>query len=101
MAELRGQFLSAIHPETIPALARKLQHDALKGDEFAVTTLLSYTLGRPQQAVAVTDGEGGPLGFNFHQVTAVVLDALADDPARRIEVAAKLMELDDARDADA
>jgi hypothetical protein len=36
-------------------------------------------------------------------VTAIVLDALADDPARRIEVAAKLMELetDDARDADA
>ena len=61
--------------------------------------LLDYTLGRPAQAVALTDADGGPLGLNFHQVTAVVLDALADDPARRIEVAARLMELDDARDA--
>src|SRR5688572_1834049 len=30
MQEYRRQFLEAIHEGTIPALARKLQHDALK-----------------------------------------------------------------------
>jgi hypothetical protein len=101
--ELRLQFLDAVHPDTIPALARRLQVQALNGDLDSMKLLLDYTLGKPAQAVALTDADGGPLGFNFHQVTAVVLDALADDPARRIEVAARLMELetDDARDADA
>jgi hypothetical protein len=102
MQEYRRQFLEAIHADTIPMLARKLQYDALKsGDEFAIRTLLDYCLGKPAQAVELTGADGEPLGVNFHQVTAIVLDALADDPARRIEVAAKLMELDDARDADA
>jgi len=101
MAELRGQFLAAIHPGTIPALARKLQHDALKGDEFAVRVLFDYALGKPSQAVELSGPDGSPLGLNFNAVTAIVLDALAGDPARRIEVAARLMELDDVRDDDA
>jgi hypothetical protein len=96
-------FLNAIDPRTLPALARRLQAQALRGDMDSIKLLIDHTLGRPAQAVALTGADGESLGFNFHAVTAVVLDALADDPARRIEVAARLMELetDDARDADA
>ena len=94
------QFLDAIHPETITAVAKKLQVQALSGDMDAIKLLLDYTLGKPQQAVALTDGDGGPLGVNFHAVTAIVLNALADDPAKRLEVAARLMEIDDARDVE-
>jgi hypothetical protein len=59
--EHRMQFLDAVHPETIPALARKLQHDALKGDEFAVRVLLDYCLAKPAQAVELSGPEGEPL----------------------------------------
>jgi hypothetical protein len=100
MQEYRRQFLEAINPATIPALARKLQVDAIKGDYDALRILLDYTLGKPSQAVELSGPDGEALGVNFHQVTAIVLEALADDPARRIEVAAKLMRLDEARDDD-
>lgn len=97
--EHRMQFLDAIAEGTIPALARQIQVKALQGDLDCMKILLDYTLGKPAQAVALTDSDGGPLGVNFNQVTAIVLDALAGDPAKRIEVARRLMELDDAGDA--
>ena len=96
----RMQFLDAIDPRTLPALARKLQAQALQGDMDC-----DQAPDRPHAGPSRSGG--GPdrratadrWAFNFHQVTAIVLDALADDPAKRIEVAAQLMELDDARDA--
>lgn len=104
MHELRMQFLDAVHPDTIPALARGLQVKALKeGDEFAIQTLLSYCLGKPTGAIELSGPDGEPLGINFHAVTAVVLNALAgpEHAEARIKVAADLMRIDDARDAHA
>jgi hypothetical protein len=97
----RMQFLDAIAEGTIPALARQLQIKALGGDLDCAKILLDYCLGKPVAAMEISGPGGESLGINFHAVTAVVLDALADDPSKRIEVAAKLMELDDALDADA
>ena len=99
--EFRMQFLDAIAEGTIPMLAKNLQIAALGGDLDSTKILLDYCLGKPGMVVALTDADGGPIGLNFNAVTAIVLDALAGDPARRIEVAARLMELDDVRDADA
>jgi hypothetical protein len=93
--------LDAVHPSTIPTLARKLQVDAINGDYDAMRILLDYSLGRPAQQISLSDAEGGPLGPSFVAIQAVILDALADDPARRFELATKLMELDDARITDA
>ena len=62
MREHRMQFLEAIAEGTIPALAKRLQVAALKGDEFAVKVLLDYCLGKPQQAVELTGADGAPLG---------------------------------------
>ncbi len=98
--EFRMQFLDAIAEGTIPMLAKRLQIAALGGDLDSTKILLDYCLGKPAAAVELSGPNGEPLGVNFHAVTAIVLDALAGDPARRIEVAARLMELDDVRDAD-
>lgn len=95
MHEHRMQFLEAINEGTIPALARKLQVDALKGDEFAVKVLLDYCLGKPAQAVQLSGPDGEPLGVNFAAVTTIVLNALAgpEHAEARVRIAAQLMEL--------
>jgi hypothetical protein len=99
--EHRMQFLDAVHPETIPALARKLQHDALKGDEFAVRVLLDYCLAKPAQAVELSGPDGTELGINFGAITTVVLGALSgpEHAEARVKIAADLMKLE--RDDDA
>jgi hypothetical protein len=103
MHEGRMQFLDAIAAGTLPALAKRLQVAALEGDLKATKLLLSYCLGRPQQAVELTGAGGEPPGAGFAAVTTVVLNALSgpEHAEVRVRIAADLMRLDDARDDDA
>lgn len=105
MSEHRIQFLDAVHEGTIPALVRKLQVDALKGDEFAVKMLFDYCLGKPSQAVELSGPDGESLGVNFGAVTTIVLNALSgpEHAEARVRIAADLIKLDGdgARDVDA
>lgn len=100
--ELRVKFLDAIHPDTIPALARQLQAAALRGDMDATKLLFDYCLGKPSQAVELSGPDGEPLGLNFGAVTNVVLGALSgpEHAEARVKIAADLMRLDDGRDDD-
>jgi hypothetical protein len=99
--ELHQAFLDAIHPDAIPALARRLQAQALSGDLDAAKLLLDRCLGRPSQMVALTDADGGSLGINVGAITTVVLSALSgpEHAAARVKIAADLMRLDDVRDS--
>ena len=103
MHEGRMQFLDAIHEGTLAALAKKLQVAALEGDMDATRLLLSYALGRPQQAVEVSGPDGSPLGLNVGTITTVILNALSgpEHMEARVRIAADLMRLDEARADDA
>ncbi len=101
MQEYRRMFLDAIHPETIPTLARRLQAEALQGDKDAMKLLFDYVMGKPSQAVELTGADGSPLGVNFAAVTTIVLDALSgpEHAEARVKIAGDLMRLggDDAQ----
>lgn len=85
MQHFRRLFLDAIDPETIPALARRLQEEALQGDRDAMKLLFDYVMGKPSQAVELTGEDGAPLGLGLD------LSRLADDELDQLRnIAAKL-----------
>jgi hypothetical protein len=99
MAALRGALLDATTPEDVKAVGAKLAELAKGGDVQAAKVWLDAVIGRPVQAVALTDADGEPLaGLDWGRVQAGILEALGPFSEARVAVALKLRELtDDAR----
>jgi hypothetical protein len=58
---LRAQLIDAIDPEAMQRIIRKLIGMVEDGDLEAIRLLFNYSIGRPPQMVAITDGDGGPV----------------------------------------
>ena len=93
VAQLRQALLEAVSAEDITAVAGKLLTMAKDGDLAAIKELLDRCLGKPPQAVALTDADGESLGVSLAALQTGILDALAGHPEARLAVAAKLRTL--------
>jgi hypothetical protein len=94
MDKLRRRLLSAVRPETIEAIGRRLCDLAANGDMQAIKMLLDYCVGKAPAAVELS-GPGGKAfgGIELPQVQQAILAALAPFAEARIAVAARLREL--------
>src|SRR3954452_8465586 len=90
MHHLRSRLLAAATDEDVEAVGRKLAELARSGDVQAAKVWLEFVCGKAPAAVEVSGPDGAPLGLNFYQLQTVLLDALADHPAARVAVAARL-----------
>jgi hypothetical protein len=86
MSELRKTILESdlASPEAVKSvfsrLTRKALGDPKKGippDLEAIRVYLSYTLGRPVQAVEISGFDGEPLALQWSKVEAAIIAALA------------------------
>lgn len=104
MFELRRAILdsSAASPEAIRAafsrlfrraVGRNEDKDGSSVDMEAMKLYLSYSVGRPIQAVELSGPDGEPLGLNISQVHAVIVAALGDDQDAKHRVARALLSL--------
>jgi hypothetical protein len=91
MRELRQALFDCTTDEDIVEIKRSLMESARAGDTAAAKVLLEYLIGKPAQAIEI----GGPDGqaLDVTTVAAVVLEALGDDPAARLRVAAAFARL--------
>lgn len=102
MAELRQVALDTETPEQVSEVFVRLRELALEGDVAAAKTYLTFTIGRPPQALELSGPEGSPLGLDVHAIQTVILSALAGPQYAdaRIALAGELKKLAaDARDA--
>lgn len=90
---LRQMLLDTVTDDDFREVVTALVAKAKSGDLPAVKELLDRMLGKPAQAVAVTDADGEPLGMNLAVLQKAILDALKDFPSARLAVAVKLEEL--------
>src|SRR5262249_34989491 len=90
--QLRNALLAAVKKQDFREVAAALLEKAKGGDVAATRGLFDRLLGKPQQALMVSDGDGKPL--STQTLIAVVLGALADMPEARVRVADRLMELE-------
>jgi hypothetical protein len=58
MAELRRAVLEVETPERVRAVIDKMREQAAAGDASAARVYLDHVIGRPVQAVALTDADG-------------------------------------------
>jgi hypothetical protein len=99
MQALRGELLDAATPGDVRAVGAKLVELAKAGDVQAAKLWLEFVVGKPVQAVALTDAEGEPLaGLDWGRVQEAILEALAPFGEAKVAVAMRLRSLaDDAR----
>jgi hypothetical protein len=98
MKELRSALLASVDDATMAEVGATLAGLARGGDIDAIKVLLSYTIGKPPQAIALTGPEGESLGVDWPAIQGAVLGALAAFPEARLAVALKLKAVvDDAR----
>jgi hypothetical protein len=95
MHALRRRLLDTVDEDAMGRVAAKLVQTAESGDLDAIKILLSYTIGRPPQAIELTGADGTPLGLDFSTIQAAILRALAGHPDARVKVAAELRTLID------
>jgi hypothetical protein len=89
MSDLRRALLGATTPEQVAKVVQALAEKAAAGDVPAAKVYLDHVCGRPMQAIEVS-GLGGA-GSDVTRLRAVILEALADDPAARFKVARALL----------
>jgi hypothetical protein len=98
MHALRAVMLKSVDEGTMHAIGSKLAELAKGGDLDAIKILLSYTIGKPPQSIALTGPDGETLGVDWKAVQAAILGALASFPEARYAVALRLKGIaDDAR----
>ena len=88
--EMRQSIFDAVGPDQVRAVIATMANQAADGDVAAARVFLEYTCGKPAQSIELSGPDGGPLGVDVHSVTAVIMMALADDPAARFKVAKAL-----------
>jgi hypothetical protein len=91
MRELRQALFDCTTDGDIAEIKKSLMESARSGDTAAARVLLEYLIGRPSQAVEITGPDG--MALDVATVAAVVLEALGDDPAARLRVAAAFARL--------
>lgn len=91
MHELRKSVLEAGSPEDIQAVIRKMAEMGRGGDVMAARCYLEYVVGKPVQAVELSNADGA--GIELTSVVATIMVALGDDPAARTKVAAAFQRL--------
>jgi len=92
--EHRKVLLEAATPEKVREVERALYEKALAGDVNAMKVWLDHMVGRPVQALEVTDGEGEPIGISIQRIKVAILAAVGDDPAAKMRLARALLELE-------
>jgi hypothetical protein len=98
MHALRRVLLDSVDDGSMREVAEKLTSLARGGDLDAIKILLSYTIGRPPQSIALTGPDGEALGMDWSAVQGTIMGALASFPEARLAVALKLKGMaDDAR----
>jgi hypothetical protein len=101
MNELRKALVDSVAPDDVVRVGKKLREQAEDGDVVAARLLLEYAVGRPAQAIELTGADGAPLGVEFTQLQATLLNALRNNPDGRVAVALALRTLaNDARDVE-
>jgi hypothetical protein len=93
MQALRKALLDATTPAQVQTVGARLYEQAAAGDVPSARVWLDHVIGKPVQAVEVSGADGEPLGISLHELQAVVLTAVGDDPAARIRVAHALRTL--------
>src|SRR5262249_54998007 len=91
--ELRRLLLETVSEDDLIEVIRVMVGEAKAAKPWAVKELLDRLLGKPAQAVQVTDADGQPLAIRMTQLTSVVLGALSDNPESRLKVAGALQKL--------
>lgn len=91
---LRTQLYAAVTTSDFKDILDKLLALAKEGNIPAAKLLLEHLIGKPVQAVHLSGPDGEKLeGISLGDVQLAVVEALADEPAARVKVAAKLKEL--------
>jgi hypothetical protein len=98
MHVLRSSLLKSVDDDAMHEVGKRLVELAKGGDLDAIKILLSYTIGKPPQSIALTGPDGETLGVDWKAVQAAILGALASFPEARYAVAVRLKGIaDDAR----
>jgi hypothetical protein len=95
---LRWAVLRHVTAADVLEIMRTQLAKAKEGDTKAAAFVYDRCLGKPVAPVELSGPDGEPLaGVSLADVTAAVLEALADDPAGRVKVAQRLKALCDRR----
>src|SRR4051794_15732551 len=65
---LKAHLLAAATPEQIRAVIVKMGEQAAAGDVPSARVYLDHVLGKPSQAIALTDADGEPLGVDLARI---------------------------------
>ena len=84
MHELRKSVLEAGTEEDIQAVIRKMAEMGKGGDVMAARCYLEYVVGKPTQAIELSNADGSAI--ELPSIVATIMVALGDDPAARAEV---------------
>jgi hypothetical protein len=91
MSELRQSILSAASEDDVQAIIRKMAEMGRTGDVMAARVFLEYVVGKPVQALELSNADGSAIELT--SVVATIMVALGDDPAARAKVAAAFRRL--------
>jgi hypothetical protein len=97
-AQYLATLSDAVPLETWNCIVRKAVEDALAGDRYARTFLANYLIGRPTQAVELSDSNHDELGVDDIMMTVVdVLNGLPNGVEIRVAMADAFERLEVAR----
>lgn len=91
MQELRRSILDAATEDDVQAIIRKMAEMGRSGDVTAARVFLEYVVGKPTQAIELSNADGSAI--ELPSIVATIMVALGDDPAARAKVAAAFQRL--------